>query len=134
MSREFKYDLLILEKHLDSFGHVNNATYLELYEEARWDFITAGGYGLKEIQKEKKGPIVLETTVKFRKEIKNRDKVSIISKSSEIKGKIMRMHQQMINDQGEIASEAFFTFGFMDLLERKMIAPTDKWLKAIGEK
>lgn len=134
MSNEFKYELQILEKHLDSFGHVNNAIYLELYEEARWDFITKGGYGLDKIHSERKGPIVLETTVTFRKEIKNREKISIISKSSEIKGKIMKMHQKILNQKGEISSEAFFTFGFMDLVERKLIAPTDEWLIAIGEK
>jgi YbgC/YbaW family acyl-CoA thioester hydrolase len=133
-SIKFEYEVQILERHLDSFGHVNNATYLELYEEARWDFITKGGYGLNTIQKEKKGPIVLETTVKFRKEIKNREKIRIISQATEIKGKIMKMHQMILNEKDEISSEAFFTFGFMDLKERKLISPTDMWLKAIGHK
>ena len=39
----FTYEMLIKEKHLDTFGHVNNATYFELLEEARWDFITNNG-------------------------------------------------------------------------------------------
>ena len=130
----FEYEVTILERHLDSFMHVNNATYLELYEEARWDFITKGGYGLSTIQKLKKGPIVLETTVKFRKEIKNRDKVKIISQSTGIKGKIMKMHQKIVHENGDLASEADFTFGFMDFKERKLIAPTDEWLQAIGQK
>ena len=133
-SIKFEYEVTILERHLDSFGHVNNATYLELYEEARWDFITKGGYGLETIHKLKKGPIVLETTVKFRKEIINRDRVKIISYSTGIKGKIMKMHQEIVHMNGDIASMADFTFGFMDLAERKLIAPTDEWLKAIGEK
>ncbi len=47
--QEHEYQLLIHEGHLDSFGHVNNATYLNLFEEARWDWITARGYGLKEM-------------------------------------------------------------------------------------
>lgn len=133
-SIKFEYEVQILEKHLDSFGHVNNATYLELYEEARWDFITRGGYGLDAIQREKKGPIVLETTVRFRKEIVNREIIKIVSQATEIKGKIMKMHQAIMNSKGELSSEAFFTFGFMDLKERKLIAPTDEWLKAIGHK
>ena len=36
----YEYEKTILEQHLDTFGHVNNAAYLVLYEEARWDFIT----------------------------------------------------------------------------------------------
>jgi acyl-CoA thioester hydrolase len=44
------YPLTIKETYLDTFGHVNNAMYLALLEEARWDLITTNGYGLKIIQ------------------------------------------------------------------------------------
>ena len=37
---DFIYHTQIKEKDLDTLGHVNNAKYLELFEEARWDFIT----------------------------------------------------------------------------------------------
>ena len=40
----FEYPLTIKEFHLDTFGHVNNATYLQIYEEARWEFINQNGY------------------------------------------------------------------------------------------
>ena len=40
LNEVFEYELVIKECHLDSFGHVNNAIYVQLYEEARWDFIT----------------------------------------------------------------------------------------------
>ena len=65
----FEYDLLIQEFHLDSFGHVNNAIYVELYEEARWDFITKSGFGLDYIQLHQKGPVILDLKVRFRREL-----------------------------------------------------------------
>ena len=34
MSEIFYYRTQVRERHLDSFGHMNNACYLELYEEA----------------------------------------------------------------------------------------------------
>jgi hypothetical protein len=37
----------------------------------------------------------------------------------------MKMHQMILNEKDEISSEAFFTFGFMDLKERKLISPTE---------
>ena len=46
----FVYETLIRESHLDTFGHVNNATYLQLYEEARWELITRNGYGLAKVR------------------------------------------------------------------------------------
>lgn len=31
-----EYPVVIREHHLDTFGHVNNAAYLDILEEARW--------------------------------------------------------------------------------------------------
>jgi acyl-CoA thioester hydrolase len=56
-------DVLIRESHLDTFGHVNNATYLSLFEQARWDLIEAGGYGLRVIRQTGLGPVVLEAKI-----------------------------------------------------------------------
>jgi YbgC/YbaW family acyl-CoA thioester hydrolase len=129
---EFEYKTQILEHHLDSFGHVNNAKYLELYEEARWDFITTNGYGLKQVKEYKQGPIVLDVTCSFRREITNREWVTIKSNTIEIKSKIMKIEQVIIKENGDLASKATFTFGFMDLQLRKMIVQPPLWLKAVG--
>ena len=128
----FKYNLQILEKHLDSFGHVNNAVYLELLEEARWDFITKNGYGLKRIKDEKKGPVVLEINMKFKKELLNREHVVIESKPVGKASKIMQIEQKILKEDGEVAFIGLFTVGFMDLKLRKLIELPDDWKKAIG--
>lgn len=128
----FSYKLQILEHHLDSFGHVNNARYLDLYEEARWDFITASGYGLEAVMKNKKGPVILDVHCKYKRELKNREFITITSQSIDSSTKIMQIKQQMIKENGELASEAIFTVGFMDLVLRKLITPPKEWLIAIG--
>lgn len=132
MSTEFSYELMINESHLDSFGHVNNATYLELYEEARWDFITAGNFGLERIQKDGIGPVILEINVKFKKELVNREKITIKTQYGGMKNKlIMELTQQMIKIDSQIASEAVLAIGLFDLRERKLITPTTDWMNAI---
>lgn len=128
----FEYKTQILEHHLDSFGHVNNAKYLELYEQARWDFINRNGYGLEQIRDLKKGPIVLDVSCRFKRELKNREWIKIVSKTIESKKKIMKMHQTIFKEGDVIASDAEFTFGFMDLELRRMIEPPELWLKAVG--
>lgn len=130
----FSYSLLIRESHLDTFGHMNNATYLSLYEEARWELITENGYSLKEIQSRKQGPVILEVNVKFIKEIKLRETIQITTELVGYKGKVGQLKQTMINSKGELASEAIFTFGLFDLKERKLIEPTADWNRAIGLK
>jgi acyl-CoA thioester hydrolase len=128
----FTYEIQIKEHHLDSFGHVNNAVYLQLYEEARWDFITKNGYGLEVVKETQKGPVILEANVKYKREIKNREVIKIQSKALEVRGKMMTLSQEMIKSDGKVASIAIFQVGFMDLKLRALISPNEQWLKALG--
>ena len=126
------YEILIRESHLDTFGHVNNATYLALMEEARWDVITKGGYGLRDIQKAGQGPVILEVNLKFLSEIRLREKILITVEMIDYKGKIGHLKQQMIKDDGTVAAEAVFVFGLFDLKARKLVEPTPAWKNALG--
>ncbi|AHZ83494.1 Long-chain acyl-CoA thioesterase FadM [Bdellovibrio bacteriovorus] len=126
------YKVTIKEHHVDSLGHMNNATYLALFEEARWEAITSRGYGFKDIQKIKQGPVILEVNLKFQREVLLRETITITLEMLGYKGKIAQMKQQMIKDDGSVASEAVFTFGLFDMKERKLIEPTPEWKRAIG--
>lgn len=129
----FHYTFKILESHLDTFGHVNNATYLQLFEEARWDFITQNGWGLKEVQENKLGPVVLELNLKFKREVNNREIITIRSQAKERLNKLaMLLSQEMVKESGEVAALLELKVGLMDLSKRRLISPTEEWLKCIG--
>ena len=127
-----EYTVFIHEAHLDSFGHVNNAVYLSLLEEARWDLITNRGFGLDEVNKRQIGPTILEVNLKFRREIKNRETIVIRTRLESQAGKISRLKQSMVNSKGEEACAAEFTIALFDMKARKLIAPTPEWKHAIG--
>ena len=132
----YEYELTILEQHLDTFGHVNNAVYLTLYEEARWDFITKNNLGLKEILDKKIGPVLLDVQLTFKAELKNREKIKIVSQARpEMRNKyVMILDQKMIKEDGKVASTMTLSVGMMDLAVRKLISPTPEWLNALGLK
>lgn len=130
-SKLFSYPLIIKETYLDSFGHVNNAAYLTLLEEARWDLITKNGYGLKKIQETGLGPTVLEIKLIFLKEMRPRDEIIIETQLLSYERKVGKLSQKMIR-QGEICCEAEFIFGLFSLTERRLVLPTTEWLQAIG--
>lgn len=133
MNKVFEFPFTVSGVDLDVFGHVNNAIYLEYFEKARWDFIEKGGYGLDLIQKEKKGPVILELNLKFKKEIINRDKIMILSKYKEMKNSlVMVLYQEMRKDDGSLAASLELSVGLMDLVLRKLIKPTNHWFEAIG--
>ena len=131
-SFEHEYPLMILERHLDTFGHVNNAVYLEIFEEARWDWITKNGFGLSQIRERAIGPVVLEAHLRFQRELTNREKITIRSRCIDYRGKIARMEQVILREDGKAACTAEFVFGLFDLKLRKLIDPTPEWLKALG--
>ena len=126
------YKILIRESHLDSYGHVNNATYLTLFEEARWQIITDRGYGYEKVHQTGLGPVVLEVNLKFLKELKLRETITITMQLDSYDGKIGHMTQKMIKANGDVACEMKMVMGFFDLKNRKLILPTDDWKKAVG--
>ena len=129
---KFSYDVLILESHLDTFGHVNNAAYLTLFEQARWEVITKRGFGLEEVRAREIGPTILGVTLKFAHEIRLREKIQITTEVSGRKNKIFTLTQVMVKSNGEAACTAEFTMGLFDLKARRLIEPTPEWLSAIG--
>jgi YbgC/YbaW family acyl-CoA thioester hydrolase len=127
-----EYSCLIRERHLDTFGHVNNAQYLMLFEEARWEMITSRGYGMKEVHAHQVGTVVLECSVRFKRELTLREKVTIKTWVGELRSRLAKIRHELIKENGEVAAEAEFTMGCFDLQERKLISPTESWLLAIG--
>ena len=129
----FEYRLKTKESHLDSFGHMNNAVYVQLYEEARWEFMNMSGMGLEYIQNTQIGPVLLDMQIRFKRELKNREDILIKSQAKEVRSsRIIILEQQIINSDGKVASEAVFTIGLLDLKARKLVEASEEWLRAIG--
>ena len=130
-NRIFEYPLTIKEFHLDTFGHVNNAIYLELYEEARWEFITENGYGLDKIRSTGLGPVILEINIRFIKELRLRENIIIHSQTGDYSGRVGIIKQWITDAGGAICSEIELKMGLFDTHKRKLVEPTEDWLNAI---
>ena len=126
-----RYNTIIKEGHLDTFGHMNNATYLALLEEARWEMVTERGFGLKKIMAEKIGPTILDISIRFLKELNLRDEITIESEVTSYEKKICIIEHRILRGT-DICSTATFTLALFDLNQRKIILPTEEWLHAIG--
>lgn len=129
--KKHQYRTQIRERHLDSFGHVNNAQYLVLFEEARWEMITSRGFGIKEVHESKVGTVILSCNVKFKRELSVREWISIETGLFSLEKKIGMIHQKILKEDGKVAAEAEFQMGCFDMRERKLIQPTEQWLNAI---
>lgn len=131
-AKVFSYPVIIRESHLDTFGHVNNATYLQIYEEARWELATELGFGLESVKTTGVGMTVLEAKVRFLRELRLRKKVNVVTQLGELRGKVFMFSQKMVDEDGTVASDAEFTMALFDLAARKLVPPTPEWLERLG--
>ena len=131
-NRVFEQTILIREEHLDTFGHVNNARYLEIFEQARWDLITDNGFGLDFVRSSGTGPVVLEIALRFLREVKNRQQMRIRTSLDSYEGKIGRMTQLLIDETDQVCCEGKFVIAQWDTKTRKLIPPTPEWRRAVG--
>lgn len=127
-----RYGTSIEEHQLDAFGHVNNAVYLQLFEQARWDLVTRNGYGPDQVRRTQLGPTILEAHLSFKRELLLGQKISIESWMESYEGKVGRMVQRILDAAGTLYCEAHFVFGLFDLKQRKLVAPTPDWRRAVG--
>lgn len=127
-----EYPLTIKESLLDPLGHVNNASYLQVFEEARWEISARQGLMLKDMLKSGVVPVVLEMQVRFVKEVTNRESVVIRTQFMEYSGLTWVADQAMVKADGETACHARLRFGLLDLEFRRLTMPTDTWLRVLG--
>lgn len=130
-NKSHHYSMQIKESMLDSFEHVNNAMYLTILEEARWDLITRNGYGLEKIMETRIGPTILEINIRFLKELKLGDEITIETYAESYVKKIAVIKQTIFRGT-EICCTTEITMALFDLTERKIISPTEDWLRAIN--
>lgn len=125
------YKLQVREFHLDTFGHVNHAVYLQMCEDARWQMCFEGGITLEDIHKEQIGPIILDASVKYKKELKTRENIEIHTTFKKIRDTIFQIHHTIYKEDKTISAELVLHGAIWNMKERKLIAPTEKWKQII---
>lgn len=125
------YRKLIRESMIDSMGHVNNSTYLQICEEARWEWCTEKGVGYDFVKKNNIGFAVLEANLRFSQEIHLRQKIHVITDFVSYRKKIGHVQQTLCDENDNVYCTASFKVGLFDLKTRRLIEPSDSWLKAM---
>ncbi|MBI4721260.1 MAG: acyl-CoA thioesterase [Chitinivibrionia bacterium] len=100
--------------HLDLYGHVNNARYLEFLEEARWELFE-GKIDLDEWRRSGLTLTVVRITINYRREVRLGETLEVRSTLSELKSRSGTFRQEIVfAESGEIAADADVTFVIVD--------------------
>lgn len=100
--------------HTDSFGHVNNARYLELLEEARWQFGEHNGL-IELLNEENLGFIIMQMNLRFRLPVVEGDTIQVFTRLVSL-GTAIGEVEQLIKKQstGKLAAKAKLDFVLID--------------------
>jgi thioesterase-3 len=112
---DFSTDIIIRGYHMDVFGHMNNARYLELMEEARWQYIDATHFQ-ETLTKKNWGFAVVNVNINFKKEIYANDTISFEIEVIRMGNSSMTLEQRMVRKKtGELCAVAEVTFVMLNL-------------------
>lgn len=102
LEKTFKYNFQVRGYELDSFGHVNNAVYLNYLEQARWEIVQK--LGILELFKANNSfLIVVETYIKYINELNIFENADVETKMIR-KGFFVEFKQNIFSEsKGKIA-------------------------------
>ncbi|CAL9407891.1 acyl-CoA thioesterase [Streptomyces sp. enrichment culture] len=121
MSEPFSVPVTVRGYETDTQGHLNQSVYLNYAEHARWSMLQAAGIRQADLVARGVGPVALETTIRFRRELLAGDEVTVSCAFEWGEGKTFRIRQLVTKTDGTVAAEVEAVGGLMDLKERRLV-------------
>ena len=113
---------------LDAQGHLTGAAYLQYANQALWECVRAAGVDTDALLASGVGPVNLETTIRFRRELRGGDQVDVSCCMVFTGGKTYRVQHEFRTPGGELAAELHCVFGLLDLEHRRLVPdPGARW-------
>ncbi|MEV5311453.1 acyl-CoA thioesterase [Streptomyces sp. NPDC052610] len=121
MSTPFSVPVTVRGYETDTQGHLNQAVYLNYAEHARWSLLQAAGIRQAALQAKGVGPVALETTIRYLRELLAGDEVEVTCEFVWGHGKTFRIRQHIVKADGTVAAEIEAVGGLLDLKERRLL-------------
>ncbi len=113
---------------LDPQLHVTGAAYHQFADHSRFACVQAAGISVDELIADGFGPVNLETTIKFHRELRGGDAVDVSCVWLWGTGKTYRVEQILTRADGEVAATVINVSGLLDLRARRLVNdPAREW-------
>ncbi|WP_432031212.1 acyl-CoA thioesterase [Streptomyces antibioticus] len=132
MQKPFSVRVTVRGYETDTQGHVNQSVYLNYAEHARWSLLHAAGITQTALQARGVGPVALETTIRYRRELLAGDEVDITCAFLWGEGKTFRIEQTIRKADGTVSAEITAVGGLLDLKERRLVADPREHFKELA--
>jgi len=128
----FRVPLQVRSYELDTLGHVNHAVYHQYGEVARVAGFEAAGCDWNSLVAKGTAPVLLSTTVNFRRELRMGEHFEVSCEVRFGEGKSFHLDSTIIKDDGAVSAEVICVLGIMDLDARRLVQDPRGALEAAG--
>jgi acyl-CoA thioester hydrolase len=130
MSLPFQVRFTVRSYELDTQGHLNSAVYHQYGEQVRWEYLRAAGTPLEKLFESGVGAVQLESTIRFRHELRAGDEVDVSCGIAWGDGKTFQIAQEYRRADGTLVAELRSLCGLLDLTERRLIPDPRGYLRS----
>jgi acyl-CoA thioester hydrolase len=132
VAEPFSVAVVVRGYETDTQGHLNQAVYLQYAEHARWSLLQKAGIRQTDLLDKGVGPVALEVTVRYLRELRAGDEVEVTCAFIWGEGKTFRIEQTIRRSDGTVAAEVTGIGGLMDLNERRLVAHPHEYFRALA--
>ncbi|NBE54230.1 acyl-CoA thioesterase [Streptomyces boluensis] len=134
MTEAFSVPVTVRGYETDVQGHLNQAVYLQYAEHARWSLLKAAGIEQNDLVDKGIGPVVLETTIRYRRELLAGDEVTVDCVFHWGEGRTFRIEQTIRKADGTVSAEVSGVGGLLDLKVRKLVAEPQEFFRTLADR
>jgi acyl-CoA thioester hydrolase len=120
------------DSELDSLGHVNQSVYHKYAERGRQASVEAAGVTFDDLMAANIAPVLLESHIVFRRELRSGDTVDVSSETKFGPGKTFQMTQLITKLDGTLSAELTCTLGMLDLQARRLLPDPRAAFESLG--
>ncbi|MFJ2393135.1 MULTISPECIES: acyl-CoA thioesterase [unclassified Streptomyces] len=132
MAEPFSVPVTVRGYETDVLGHLNQSVYLQYAEHARWCLLDKAGIDQAALIAKGVGPVVLETTIRYLRELRAGDETEVTCAFTWGVGKTYRVEQQIRRRDGTVSAEFVAVGGLLDLRERRLVADPREYFRALA--
>ncbi|WP_371663472.1 acyl-CoA thioesterase [Streptomyces sp. NBC_00280] len=132
MAEPFSVPVTVRGYETDVQGHLNQSVYLNYAEHARWSLLHAAGISQAALMAKGVGPVALETTIRYQRELLAGDEVEVTCDFLWGEGKTFRIRQTIRKADGTVAAEITAVGGLMDLKARRLVPDPKEYFRELA--
>ena len=112
-------EIVVKEQDIDELGHVNNIVYVAYLQDGRTHWFAEAGISYEDMAVRNLGTVILHLDVLYRKEARLGERLKIVTRSGKLGNTSFVFEQHILNESGELITEAKVTEVMFDLTERR---------------